>query len=203
MNDKHQTRSSCVKADTDFAEVYRGLAAELRVRYGAGGDDLLHDALLKFLRRRESLRHRGAEVSYLRLVLRTTATDNFRARQSQAVALEQYRRAGAATPVEEEPGPTDVDAGLGRGQQREAFAAWLRRSMATLPTPLGEVATAVLVDGESQKGFAERRHLPYSTVKSRLQRARTLLAAAANECCEIRFDAGGRVIDVRPRCCRF
>ncbi len=201
MNDDHRNQPRGSAAAPDLTDVYRRLAAELRERHGPNGDDLLHDALIKFLRHRDTLRHPGAEVKYLRRVLHSTVADHFRATQSRAAALEQYRRTAAAPGAAEALRPPGPDPAVVRDQQREALAAWLRRSMATLPAPLGEVAIAVLVDGESQKGFAERRQHPYSTVKSQLQRARHLLAAAANTCCAIRFDAAGRVMDVRPKCC--
>lgn len=188
-------------ADGDFARTYERMARELRGRYGDGAEDLLHDALLKFLRYRDGLSHPGAELAYLRLVAQSTAQDRFRAERTRAAHLEAYRRGAAAADLGGSAGGPDARAEAVDPARLDSLAHWLRASIASLPPALREVAEAVIVNGESQRSFADRQDLPYSTVKSRVQRARQLLVTRAHACCELRFDGCNGILEVRPLCC--
>ncbi len=180
--------------------IFIDIEISLREWSGSAGsrDDprpvLLHDALQRFLRYRKTLSHRGAELSYLRRTIRTTAIDAARAERSRARRLADYAAAVATEPA----------TGTGGDELEKAvdsLVAWLRHSIALLPPLLCEAAEAVIVRGESQRGFAERRQLPYSTVKSRVQQARARLAELADACCVIERDGRGGIMGVRPRCC--
>lgn len=64
-----------------------------------------------------------------------------------------------------------------------------------LPPAQRELLEAVELRGLSQTAYAAIRHLPLSTVKSRLQRARRLLRAQITGNCQLTTDAYGNVVD--------
>ncbi len=54
------------------------------------------------------------------------------------------------------------------------------------------------IDGMTQATYAEQNHLPLSTVKSRIQRARTHLRRVLKQNCQIRFDDNQHVCCFTP-----
>lgn len=68
-----------------------------------------------------------------------------------------------------------------------------------LPVESGQLLRAVDIEGRSQKGLAEEAGVSYSTLKSRVQKARTDLRRVFEGCCNLTLDAQGRVADYEPR----
>ena len=68
-----------------------------------------------------------------------------------------------------------------------------------LPPDLAELLTAVDLNGESQKQLAQRLGISYSTLKSRVQKARTLLRREFDLCCTFSVDSSGNLVDFDPR----
>lgn len=64
-----------------------------------------------------------------------------------------------------------------------------------LPTKYSELLTAIDIEGESQKDYARRQGVSYSTLKSRVQKSRSLLRQLFDECCELELDQHGNVIE--------
>lgn len=96
----------------------------------------------------------------------------------------------------------------GDGPERQLQQA-LGRSVVVLITTLKAedqtLLRAIDLEGESQKAYAARTALKYSTLKSRLQRARRRLRAALDACCELSIDRRGTPISCVSRdeqgCC--
>ena len=63
-----------------------------------------------------------------------------------------------------------------------------------LPDEFAELLLQVDLAGVSQKEYANRLNIPYSTLKSRVQKSRQLLKSVFEQCCELETDAAGRVI---------
>ncbi len=64
-----------------------------------------------------------------------------------------------------------------------------------LPEEIAELLTAVDIHGESQKAYAEKNDISYSTLKSRVQKSRTELRNLLEDCCHLSLDRHGNVID--------
>ncbi|WP_019612859.1 RNA polymerase sigma factor SigZ [Psychromonas ossibalaenae] len=68
-----------------------------------------------------------------------------------------------------------------------------------LPREDAALLTAVEIDGISQKEYAEKIGMKYSTLKSRVQKSRKILHSLFNECCEFSIDNQGRVMNFQAR----
>ena len=64
-----------------------------------------------------------------------------------------------------------------------------------LPKENAELLTAIDIEGQSQKHYAEASNLSYSTLKSRVQKSRQLLKSQFQECCTLTLDKRGNLID--------
>ena len=82
------------------------------------------------------------------------------------------------------------------------MATWVRARVDELPPELRDAIVSVDLGGESQRAYAERVGLAYSTAKSRVQRGRSRLRALTEACCRLTLDGYGGLVAVEPRCCR-
>ncbi len=73
----------------------------------------------------------------------------------------------------------------------------LRGFVDALPPEDREWIRAVYLRGRSQRELAEEQQVPYSSAKSRVQRARDRLRAEFLRCCQLQYDAGGAVAGMR------
>jgi RNA polymerase sigma-70 factor (ECF subfamily) len=79
----------------------------------------------------------------------------------------------------------------------------VHRCIERLPEPYREALRATAFENATHKELAARWGVTLSGAKSRVQRARRMLADLYRECCDLEFDARGRVIGYSPRhqCC--
>ncbi|QIA66184.1 RNA polymerase sigma factor SigZ [Vibrio astriarenae] len=68
-----------------------------------------------------------------------------------------------------------------------------------LPEQDARLLKAIEIEGLSQKEFAEREGIKYSTLKSRVQKSRQKLYGVFNKCCEFSIDSQGNVMDYQKR----
>lgn len=64
-----------------------------------------------------------------------------------------------------------------------------------LPTESAELLTAIDIQEGSQKQYAEMHNISYSTLKSRVKKARDELKALFEACCHLSLDKFGNIID--------
>lgn len=62
-----------------------------------------------------------------------------------------------------------------------------------------ELLTAIEIEGLSQKQYAQKLGVNYSTLKSRVQKSRTKLYDLYNECCTFSIDKQGNIIDYQSK----
>jgi RNA polymerase sigma-70 factor, ECF subfamily len=123
------------------------------------------------------------------------ADDQLRADLVQDVLLrmqerrEQLREHGELPDQLGEP-PNDAPRVLG---------AWLRVQIEQLPARYRDVLELTELRGLSQREAATTLGLPYSTIKSRVQRGRERLHAELLSCCAVELDVRGHVTDFAPR----
>ena len=62
-----------------------------------------------------------------------------------------------------------------------------------------QLLMATDINGESQKELAQSMGISYSTLKSRVQKARMELRSVFDECCHMKLDAQGNLMDYEVR----
>ncbi len=82
---------------------------------------------------------------------------------------------------------------------RQELARCLIPLVNGLPTPYRRALTLAHLDGLTQREVASRLGLALSGAKSRVQRARKMLAGALLECCRVELDRRGGVMDYECR----
>jgi RNA polymerase sigma-70 factor (ECF subfamily) len=176
-------------SEVPWRELADPLRRFLRSRVGDRdvAEDLLQEVFLRLHERREPI----AELERI---------DAWLFRVAGNVAIDHLRRRGALELSEgsepsEEPQLVDED------QPTRVLSAWLSSQVAELPEHYREVLELTEREGLSQREAAERLGLPYSTLKSRVQRGRDLLHAELLRCCEVELDARNRITAFRPRAC--
>lgn len=173
---------------------YRALRASLTRRLGgdaALADDLLQDSLLQFLRKQHTLRDDAAALAFLRTIIARRVADHYRRGRTAAEPLPAHEAGAREASAESEH----------HQRLTESLGLYLGLAIGELPAPYREAIDAVELRGLSQRAYAERAGLPYSTAKSRVQRGRQLLREAVTNCCDVEHDAYGTILAVRPRCC--
>lgn len=185
----HATSAACVEERERWRELegalhrfYRGRIADAAVR-----DDLVQDVLLRVHARREQLRDEDRLEAWMFRIARHALVDHLR-----------RARPGVALPEElADPEPPE----LAPSRAPQILGAYLRGQIEQLPPRYREVLELTELEGLGQREAAARLELPYSTLKSRVQRGRDLLHAALLRCCAVELDARGRVTDFEPRDC--
>lgn len=147
-------------------------------------DDLVQEVLLRVHERREQLRDDDRLDAWVFRIARNVLIDHYR-RRPPAEALTDAELAEPA------PEPDNDSA--------RVLGAWLRGRIASLPAPAREALELTELRGLSQREAAEALGLPYSTLKSRVQRGRDQLHAELLGCCAVELDARGKVTDFVPR----
>ena len=169
------------------AHVWEALRAELvrfvvrRVRDQALADDIVHDVLYRAYARRDSLREAGKLRPWLYQIARNAIVETYRSKKP----LESL--------PDELPGGI---AGGSRSVERE-LARCLLPLVNGLPPTYRRAVMLAEVEGRTQREVASSLGLSLSGAKSRVQRARRMLAEALQACCRLEFDRRGGIADYR------
>ncbi|KIG14115.1 RNA polymerase sigma factor SigZ [Enhygromyxa salina] len=147
--------------------------------------DLVQDVLLRMHERREQLREDDRLEAWAYRIARNVLVDHF-------------RRARPSDPLPEpaelaEPPPEP------NSDAPRVLGSWLRSQIHKLPAHYREALELTELRGLSQREAAAALGLPYSTLKSRVQRGREQLHADLLACCAVELDVRGRVTDFAPR----
>ena len=68
-----------------------------------------------------------------------------------------------------------------------------------LPAEEANLLRAIVIDGQSQKGYAKQHKIKYSTLKSRVQKSRQKLYSVFNNCCELSLGEHGNLINYQAK----
>lgn len=146
-------------------------------------EDLLQEIFTKIHKRQSTLTMQGEALAWLFQIARNAAVD-------------YYRRRGVAR-FEVAKDLEDTE-----GIEGSLTASGLVGCLKPFIDQLGETDKSIIMANELQsvklKQVAERLEMPYSTVKSRAQRARVKLRKLFLDCCNFDFDSRGGVIDYSP-----
>ncbi len=201
-------RADLSSRPTLSSSLYGQLLAFVRRRSPSSADaeDLVQQIMLKVL----LSDHPKDELfsPWLFRVAKNAAIDATRAAQSKK-RREELTRTSLLDSPEESPAHQSIARNERRREAGEEFdSEAISEYLVELLDELDEGDRALLADidlrGQSQRSYSEAHHLPYSSVKSRVQRARKRLRRALETRCELEFDARGRPTACSPKqakCC--
>jgi RNA polymerase sigma-70 factor (ECF subfamily) len=152
-------------------------------------DDVVQEVLIKIVRDGDGVSPERF-WGWLKQVIYTTISDVYRARSS--------RRTLPADPAKLEAIADESLAEEGESDEHP-LSCCLPGFLSQLPDDERELLHAVEVEGIAQRDLAAARKVPYSTLKSRVQKARVGLKRQIIACCDVSFDARHQVVDADPR----
>ena len=145
-------------------------------------EDLLQQILIKTHHNLAKVREAGSIKAWLFQVANNAIIDFYRAKGRKA----GHEEALVAEDLWYGEAEQDIKAELSH-----CIEPFIQR----LPEAQAELLTQFDLLGESQKQYAEQHDIRYSTLKSRLQKARNELRGLFDQCCAMQLDAQGNLMD--------
>ena len=148
--------------------------------------DIVQDVFLKAFDNINTLKDQEKMMSWVFSIARNSVMDFYRKNKPMAVDLEYANL------------QTDIDE-----DKTAEFASCIHCFLPHLPGESREIIIWVELENFSQKELSKRMGLPYSTVKSKVQRARQRLRELIEACCVVQHDRFGNIIQYQQRvtCC--
>lgn len=146
--------------------------------------DLVQEVMLRVHARRDQLREEDRFDAWAFRIARNVLIEHYR-----------KRRPTEALPELSVPPPEPAS------DAPRVLGAWLRTQIDELDPSYREALELTELRGLSQREAATQLGLPYSTLKSRVQRGRDQLHARLLQCCAVELDVRGAVTDYTPREC--
>lgn len=151
-----------------------------RVPDPAAAEDIVQETLTRAYARRYTLTDETKFRPWLYSIARNAVADHYRT-SSPAVRLPENL---ASDPETEEPS--------------RSLARCLPSLVERLPEPYRRAVELSGLSGLTQKETASRLGLSVPGAKSRVQRARKMLAGMLRECCDLEFDSRGALSGYQP-----
>lgn len=150
-------------------------------------EDLLQEILLKTHSHIGGLREEDSVKSWLFQIASRTVIDF-------------YRSKGRADELDVE----DLWYGENEKSVKKELSACIEPFLKGLPEDAANLLRLVDLDGKSQKIYAQELGISYSTLKSRVQKARLALRDLFETCCHYSLDKHGNIIDFeqKPGSCK-
>jgi RNA polymerase sigma-70 factor (ECF subfamily) len=154
-------------------------------------EDILQNVLIKILKNGEGISPAGF-FSWLQKVSHTTSIDYYRKNKSSSYELQSDK---ITEPISEES----------TNEALLSLSKCVRQLLKNLSADDYQIISAVELEGVSQKELAGKNGTNYSSLKSRLQRARLKLKNEILDCCQVELDKRNTLIDIKPKkrnnCC--
>jgi len=160
---------------------YRGALKRFlhaKVSNEADVEDLLQDILIKTYNNLNAVKTQKSVKSWLFQIANNTIIDYYR----------KKGRAQTATNEELSPLETSQEGNIDLSNCISPF-------INSLPEEHASLLTAIDLNNQSQKQYAEQLGVSYSTLKSRVQKSRGLLKKVFDDCCHFKIDKTGNVYD--------
>ncbi|CCN49878.1 putative RNA polymerase sigma-Z type factor [Vibrio nigripulchritudo MADA3029] len=166
--------------ETVWQEYQQSLKAFLHSRVSSPDDveDILQDVLVKTYEKLDTVQNWESLKSWLFQIANNAIMDFYRKRARQSSVDE---RDLWYTNAEEEP--------------TQDFTRCLLPFIQTLPEQSAKLIFAVDIQQESQKSLALQENISYSTLKSRVHKARQELKKQFEDCCHVTLGKNGGMID--------
>jgi len=149
-----------------------------KVSNEADVEDLLQDILIKTYNNLDAVKAQKSVKSWLFQIANNTIIDYYR----------KQGRARAAT-IE------DLLPHEGLPESKVDLSNCISPFINALPDEHASLLTAIDLNNQSQKQYAEQLGVSYSTLKSRVQKSRGLLKKVFDDCCHFKIDKIGNVYD--------
>ena len=81
----------------------------------------------------------------------------------------------------------------------QALAQCVEPFIRALPKKSADLLLAIDIEGQSQKDYAEKAGISYSTIKSQVQRGRAKLRTLFDDCCSLTLDKHGNVVEFQAK----
>ena len=161
-------------------------------------EDVAQEALLRIHKSAPDLRDPQRIQAWVYSVARHAVADYYRAHRTVEVAdsLELESMVDPGSGVAEKLATFRGDHSV-----HEEVLSWLRPTAEQLPEGYREALLLADFEGRTQREVAEALDLSLPGAKSRVQRARRMLAAELQRCCSVEFGAEGRAEDFKRNAC--
>lgn len=181
---------------THFAEGLRAFVARRVPAQDA--DDVAQDALLRMHKSAAAVRDPRRLQAWVYSVARYAIADYYRAHRSNEIAdsIELESVADPDAGVAEKFASFDGDHSV-----HEEVLTWLRPIAEQLPEGYRQALLLADFEGRPQRQVAEALGLSLPGAKSRVQRARRMLATELERCCSVELGAEGRAEDFQRNTC--
>lgn len=147
-------------------------------------NDIVQEVYLKIQTTQHLLKDEEKLVSWVFAITRNAITDHFRYNAKKVGAVPMPMMVADQNPVQDET---------------QKFSRCIIPMIKTLPDKYREALEMSEINGISQKVIAEELNISYSGAKSRVQRGREKLKEVLLQCCEIKTDKYGNVIEYYKR----
>ena len=145
-------------------------------------EDLLQEILIKTHHNIASLRNQKSIKSWLYQIANHTTVDFYR------------EKAKAKKLTDNQLWFEQEDANI-----KKEFSACIAPFIAALPEENAQILADIDLNGESQKEYAAKLGVSYSTFKSRVQKSREMLKQLFDDCCHFSVDAKGNLVDYQQK----
>ena len=144
-------------------------------------EDLLQDILIKTYKNLPRVKDQSSIKSWLFQIANNTIIDFYRKKgREQTLTAEELEL---------------MDDGSEGNTAKDALVDCVVPFIEALPKDQAELLRAIDIDGQSQKEYAEKLGVSYSTLKSRVQKSRSELKAVFDHCCDFQIDRFGSIYD--------
>lgn len=183
MTPPARAENTAMKIEQVIDAYQSSLRAFLMSRLGnrADVDDVLQEVLIKTFRNLHRLEADDKLKPWLFQIAQNALMDHYRrAKRDGSVMAEDLWYDSAPQP-------------------EHAFETCVAAFLDALPDGAAALLKDIELSGVSQKDYAARLGISYSTLKSRVQASRKKLRALFEDCCDIEFAADGSVLDYRRK----
>jgi RNA polymerase sigma-70 factor (ECF subfamily) len=156
-----------------------------RVTDSATAEDIVHDVLVRAYENRHTLRDDQKFEQWLYQITRNAVIDHYRNRKPTRPIPDNL------------PDADTADSGEARAELSRCVQPFIQ----ALPLHYRDAVQLSEIRGLTQQETADRLGLSLSGAKSRVQRARRLLADSILECCRLEFDSAGSILSYQSRGC--
>jgi RNA polymerase sigma-70 factor (ECF subfamily) len=183
-----QTNGTPVVVAQLYKDFHQSLLRYIRSKINSkeDGEDILHNVFVRITEKQESLSGKANLKNWLFIITRNAIID-------------YYRKKGTHKRVELDDDLTDTLSGEETDHATQGLGHCLAGFIGLLP----EIYQPILVDSElrelKQKDLADKYNLPYSSLRSRVQRGREKIKQQLLVCCRIEHDRWGNILEASPK----
>lgn len=142
-------------------------------------NDILQDIFIKIHLKIDTLKNKDKLTSWLYQITRNSILDHLKKHKPQSEFLDDF-----LAPIEEQT----------RNFNNE-ISPCMYRLINQLPNKYQDAIIETELGQLSQKEYAKKLKIPYSSAKSQIQRARQQLHLLFIDCCKIQTDIYGNIVD--------